>query len=611
VGGDRASGWRAWAILFNSCGAALFFQGSAAGQLVSGDDGFDHLECVILVTDPFADKVNAKASHESTFPRFVSSRRAKEAAENLSRPMPLGVIQFHGGEEVDLEVLIELGKNSRFLGHWPKSRSKAKRLFWKSIETKSNGNEPRSVKDDHWFTTLRTDSSLSIVAGDATERFIVYDAELAYKSGVSIESIDDDKVNIVKQDEDSALDLFVYAPAENGWKTAQIEELEQTKESSTASSLLSFSTSARSADDILAVWRSRLAGLSDGQIDFVIDVLKEYALDPEFTSLVYRLDRSVLDELIQVDVVPNPRNTVRIGLVVVRRAGPEFHENVANLILQLGDPEWAKREAAHKTLAAKGKSIVPLLKKAAKQRDLEIVYRVERLLATHGENGVHKTESLVYAAYEGNKQQIKSLLAGGADPDSTTSIGETALIRAARKGHTEIADILLEHGADMDAEDKYGNTALRRTAKSQDKKMADHLIAKDAKHDLFTAACFGLRDVADELLKEDPDSLNKQYSGWAPLHGAASMGRLEMIDFLLEKGASIEQPDFGDWTPLHRAVTEKGHESVKKLLERGANVNAKTKEGKTALDMAKEKELNKVVAVIKEYLEKKANNEGE
>jgi ankyrin repeat protein len=603
--------------LFASVGGSLLFQGSAAGQIVSGDDGFDHLECVILVTDPFADKVNAKASLKSTFPNFVTNGRPEDKAENLSRPMPLGVIQFHGGEEVDLEVLIELGKNSRFLGHWPKSRSKAKRLFWKSIETKSNGNEPRSVKDDHWFTTLRKGSSLSIVAGGATERFIVYDAELAYKSGVSIESIDDDKVDIVNQDEISALDLFVYAPTENGWKTAHVEKLIQTSASDQEIGedthpsgglgpiSLSLSASAMDAADVLSPWRERLDGLSDEQIEFVMDVLITYALDPEFTSLVYRLNRSVLDELIQVDVIPNPRKIVRIGLVVVRRVGPDFHGSVDDLILQLGDPEWAKREAAHKTLAEKGESIVPLLKKAADHQDLEIVYRVERLLAAHGEKGKYKTADLVHAAAKGSLERVKSLLANGADPESTTSTNATGLHRAARKDHTEVVDLLLEHGADMDAQDVWGNTALRWTAKWNKREMADHLVSKGAKHDLLTAACFGLQDEVEKLLKEDPDGLTKQYAGWTPLHGAAARGgQLEMIDFLLEKGANIEILDFSDWTPLMRGVWERKPKSVKKLLEKGANVNAKTKEGQTALEMAKEKDFGDVVEVVEEFLEK-------
>ena len=53
---------------------------------------------------------------------------------------------------------------------------------------------------------------------------------------------------------------------------------------------------------------------------------------------------------------------------------------------------------------------------------------------------------LVVAAGEGHLEQVRSLLASGANPGATDEIGRTALGEAAR-GHTDIVRILLEAGA--------------------------------------------------------------------------------------------------------------------------------------------------------------------
>lgn len=132
----------------------------------------------------------------------------------------------------------------------------------------------------------------------------------------------------------------------------------------------------------LDAWKDRIAatGLAPVDTDLILSILQNQASDKKRMTAIAQLDRDDLDRLIPEDVVPTPRKTVRVGLVVLKNIDPSILKEVDQLITQLGDTDWNKREAATKALAELGRAAEPQLQSATKNKDVEIAFRAEKLV---------------------------------------------------------------------------------------------------------------------------------------------------------------------------------------------------------------------------------------
>jgi len=82
---------------------------------------------------------------------------------------------------------------------------------------------------------------------------------------------------------------------------------------------------------------------------------------------------------------------------------------------------------------------------------------------------------LMRAALEGQAEQVKRLLEGGADVNEKDYEGRTALMFAATNMHTNVAKTLLRSGADVNVTANDGSTALLLAASSGDDKTVGEL----------------------------------------------------------------------------------------------------------------------------------------
>lgn len=157
------------------------------------------------------------------------------------------------------------------------------------------------------------------------------------------------------------------------------------------------------------------------------------------------------------------------------------------------------------------------------------------------------TDPLGKAVQKGDSGAVEDLLAGGADPNATNTVGRPVLVEAANHGYETIVRALLKKGADPDARSEDGSTALLKAVE------AGHLTTVKA-----------------------------LVAGEADVNAALDRG--------LQKGV----------TPLMLAAWSKQPETVKALLEAGADVNAKMDAGMTALFIARKSGRQDIIRMLEE-----------
>ncbi|RBP45797.1 ankyrin repeat protein [Roseimicrobium gellanilyticum] len=107
----------------------------------------------------------------------------------------------------------------------------------------------------------------------------------------------------------------------------------------------------------------------------------------------------------------------------------------------------------------------------------------------------------------------------------------------------------------------------------------------------------------------EPDGVNdyKHFERFEPtwhLHQAAYGGHVEVVEMLLKAGATVDLPCGEGETALFMAVYQNRAAVVRRLLEAGANASLKVN-GKTAIEVAREKGLRDVVSILEHAAESK------
>lgn len=116
-----------------------------------------------------------------------------------------------------------------------------------------------------------------------------------------------------------------------------------------------------------------------------------------------------------------------------------------------------------------------------------------------------------------------------------------------------------------------------------------HEYSPDGWTALHLAAYFGYASAAVSLLRAGAShaARSRNEQGNTPLH-AALAGRCEMtvVTALLAAGCDADAIDSQEYRPLHLAASRGDQAAVELLIACGATRDAKTKDGKTAADLA-------------------------
>ena len=203
---------------------------------------------------------------------------------------------------------------------------------------------------------------------------------------------------------------------------------------------------------------------------------------------------------------------------------------------------------------------------------------------------------LVDAAKHGDVIAVRSLLAGGADPNQAAPDGSTAVHWAVHGDHLAILDVLLAAGARPDGVTRYGIAPLTLAAQNGNAGLIERLLAAGANPDttsaegqtaLMTAARNGSVAAVRALLQRGAQvGLTEAFRGQTALMFAAGEGNTNAARLLIESGARLDEHSKGGYTPLLFAVRNNRYETVEFLLAQGANVNDTIPDGTSALSLA-------------------------
>ncbi len=152
-----------------------------------------------------------------------------------------------------------------------------------------------------------------------------------------------------------------------------------------------------------------------------------------------------------------------------------------------------------------------------------------------------RVSSLYTGALLGDLDQLKNLVAGGADVNAKAANGATALHNAAAAGNLKAVEYLLEQGAQINVANEQGLTALHN------------------------AALAGHGDVVDCLCSRGASVGAQTIYGQTALHLAVLRGDARLVERLIAHGADRQVKDAKEMTPLMLAE-QGGKEDVLHVL---------------------------------------------
>ncbi|MBE8401600.1 ankyrin repeat domain-containing protein [Leptospira borgpetersenii] len=243
---------------------------------------------------------------------------------------------------------------------------------------------------------------------------------------------------------------------------------------------------------------------------------------------------------------------------------------------------------------------------------------------------------LTKAVSTGNVQIVEMLFVNDhptPDLEERNGEGYTPLLLAVDLGHLEIVEYLLDKGADFLKKNSEGRTILHLTALHNDFEILDLFLEKketktiledrdaDGNTALLLAASHDSVECLEKLLKIEANFLQVNASGKTGLEEAerqkyhhvskilrkvlteklffaAKHGEDELCRTILKLRISPNPIDQDGNTPLHIAVIHDRISTAQLLLDLHASQFLKNLEGKSALDIAKEKKKEELIQLL-------------
>ena len=332
------------------------------------------------------------------------------------------------------------------------------------------------------------------------------------------------------------------------------------------------------------------------------DAANDYGITPLWLACTNQ-NADMVQKLLQADA--NPNTALWTGETVLMNCAQTGTTGAVKALLEHG---------ANVNASESKKGQTALMWAAANSHS-----EVTGLLVKQGANISAKSASgftpLLFAARSGDVESAQILMGAGASPDEATEIQGNALVIASAGGHEELSLLLLKAGANPNSTDENGITALHHSARNglsalngvrydDSYRVRPPNMLKLARALLESGADPNARIKKSQRL--GPDGSPFEMAEATPLWLAAIAADVNLMKLMDEFEADPTVNGEGDITPLMAAARSActgscafsgGNEAseeevqisllaVKAAIEMGVDVNAKNKDGQTAMHMA-------------------------
>ncbi|XP_006159208.2 protein phosphatase 1 regulatory subunit 12B [Tupaia chinensis] len=228
------------------------------------------------------------------------------------------------------------------------------------------------------------------------------------------------------------------------------------------------------------------------------------------------------------------------------------------------------------------------------------------------------------ACSSGDTDEVKKLLARGADINTVNVDGLTALHQACIDENLDMVKFLVENRANVNQQDNEGWTPLHAAASCGYLNIAEYFINHGASVGIVNNEGEVPSDLAEEPAMKDLlleqvkkqgvdleqsrkeeeqqmlqdarqwlnsgkiEDVRQARSGATALHVAAAKGYSEVLRLLIQAGYELNVQDHDGWTPLHAAAHWGVKEACSILAEALCDMDIRNKLGQTPFDVADE-----------------------
>nr|XP_044998037.1 protein phosphatase 1 regulatory subunit 12B isoform X6 [Jaculus jaculus] len=228
------------------------------------------------------------------------------------------------------------------------------------------------------------------------------------------------------------------------------------------------------------------------------------------------------------------------------------------------------------------------------------------------------------ACSSGDTDEVRKLLARGADINTVNVDGLTALHQACIDENLDMVKFLVENKANVNQQDNEGWTPLHAAASCGYLNIAEYFINHGAGVGIVNSEGEVPSDLAEEPAMKDLlleqvkkqgvdleqsrkeeeqqmlqdarqwlnsgkiEDVRQSRSGATALHVAAAKGYSEVLRLLIQAGYELNVQDHDGWTPLHAAAHWGVKEACSILAEALCDMDVRNKLGQTPFDVADE-----------------------